>query len=47
MFKEEFKNKKATISWFIQKMLIELTSVLLLLRLEIIDIDFFDIPINI
>jgi predicted transposase YbfD/YdcC len=47
IFKEDFKNKKATISWFIQEMLIELTSVLLLLRLEIIDIDFFDIPINI
>lgn len=39
-FKEDFEKKKATISWFIQEMFIELTNLLLLLRLEIIELNF-------
>ncbi len=46
-FKEEFYKKKATISWFIKEIFIELTNILLLLKLEIIDIEFLDIPIKI
>lgn len=34
-FKENFEKKKVTISWFIQEMFIELTSLLLLLKLKI------------
>lgn len=45
-FKAEFQKKKATISWFIEEMFIELTNILLLLKLEIIDISFLDISIK-
>jgi predicted transposase YbfD/YdcC len=43
-FKEDFQKKKVTISWFIQEMFIELTNLLLLLRLEIIQISFLTNP---
>jgi hypothetical protein len=39
-FKEGFEKKKVTISWFIQEMFIELTNLLLLLKLEMLQINF-------
>lgn len=42
-FKEEFERKKATISWFVEEMLIELNNILLLLKIQLIDYTFLDI----